>query len=422
MRLEDSGGQLVVLVALDLIGVDRALAQAICESLRQSYGLERCRISLCVSHTHSGPVVGRGLEALHYRQLDREQQTGIDAYAEELQRRVVDCVGRALADRSACEVAWGSGTATFAVNRRNNPEPKVPELRAERSVIGTRGPRRSGARCAAPRMGRGKRSGSGTPAMPRRSATIPGAVITLATRRKSWSNDIPAVWRCSGRDVVPIRIPCRAGVWSSPNSMVASWPQQWTRCCPAPPDWWRLPAHLRTAWTELLLPLSTGPSLEELHLAVQSEDRYVRARAAMYLERLAAGQAIPTSVPYPVQLWELGDTVQFIGLGGEVVVDYALRLKAELRGKQTWVAGYANDVMAYIPSQRVLAEGGYEGKDAMVYYGLPSPWTAQVEPLIVESVHALADSVQGKDAIQSGEAVGGGAGENGQVRQGVRLP
>jgi len=81
-------------------------------------------------------------------------------------------------------------------------------------------------------------------------------------------------------------------------------------------------------------------------------------------------------------------------LGGEVVVDYALRLKTELRGKQTWVAGYANDVMAYIPSRRVLAEGRYEGRDAMVYYGICGVWNPSVEQLIVDAVQTLVRSPQ----------------------------
>lgn len=114
----------------------------------------------------------------------------------------------------------------------------------------------------------------------------------------------------------------------------------------------------------------------------------------MQLERLAAGQALPTMYPYPVQTWLLGDQVQLVFLGGEVVVDFALRLKAELRGKQTWVAGYSNDVMAYIPSRRVLAEGRYEGRDAMVYYGICGVWNPQVEQLIVDAVHAQLVSSQ----------------------------
>jgi hypothetical protein len=61
-------------------------------------------------------------------------------------------------------------------------------------------------------------------------------------------------------------------------------------------------------------------------------------------------------------------------LGGEVVVDYSLRLKREVTPETVWVAAYANDVMGYIPSTRVLREGGYEGGGSMVYYGQPSPW------------------------------------------------
>jgi hypothetical protein len=95
--------------------------------------------------------------------------------------------------------------------------------------------------------------------------------------------------------------------------------------------------------------------------------------------------------PYPVQVWQLGDEVQFVVLGGEVVVDFALRLKSELKGKATWVAGYANDVMAYIASRRVLKEGGYEGATAMVYYGLPTAWAPESEDLIVQEVHRQVD-------------------------------
>ena len=77
-----------------------------------------------------------------------------------------------------------------------------------------------------------------------------------------------------------------------------------------------------------------------------------------------------------------------------MVVDYALRLKKELGPEKTWVAAYANDVMAYIPSVRVLKEGGYEGGGAMVYYGLPALWSPRVEELIVKAAHAQARRVR----------------------------
>jgi hypothetical protein len=81
-----------------------------------------------------------------------------------------------------------------------------------------------------------------------------------------------------------------------------------------------------------------------------------------------------------------------------VVVDYALRLKAELGLEKTWVMAYANDVMAYIPSRRVLDEGGYEGVGAMLYYGQPGAWKQSVEALVVSEVHRQLESAPGRSS------------------------
>ena len=108
------------------------------------------------------------------------------------------------------------------------------------------------------------------------------------------------------------------------------------------------------------------------------------------LERLDRGEQLASSYPYPIGVWRLGDEIRFVFLGGEVVVDFSLRLKAEMTPRQsTWVAGYANDVMAYVASRRVLREGGYEGGGAMVYYGLPASWAEESEEVIVRGVHKL---------------------------------
>ncbi len=97
-----------------------------------------------------------------------------------------------------------------------------------------------------------------------------------------------------------------------------------------------------------------------------------------------------------MQAWQIGRDLTFVALGGEVVVDYSLRLKKELGRDGTWVAGYTNDVMAYIPSLRVLKEGGYEGGGAMVYYGLPTVWGPKVEDVIVAAVHGQVKKVRGR--------------------------
>lgn len=62
--------------------------------------------------------------------------------------------------------------------------------------------------------------------------------------------------------------------------------------------------------------------------------------------------------------------------------------------KSLWTAAYANDVMAYIPSRRVLKEVGYEGATSMIYYGLPTVWAPEVESIILGSLLGWAKSDQ----------------------------
>src|SRR5436853_1954975 len=91
-------------------------------------------------------------------------------------------------------------------------------------------------------------------------------------------------------------------------------------------------------------------------------------------------------VPYTVQRWSVGYQLSLVFLPCEVVVDYALRLKRELDPGRLWVNAYANDAPCYIPSERVLREGGYEGGDAMIYYDRPTRFRPGLEDRIIKAV------------------------------------
>ncbi|MCL4691563.1 MAG: hypothetical protein KJ060_03525, partial [Candidatus Hydrogenedentes bacterium] len=127
---------------------------------------------------------------------------------------------------------------------------------------------------------------------------------------------------------------------------------------------------------------------------------YIQRRAKGLLRKFDAKGALDTTYPYPVQVWKLGDTLQFTVLGGEATVDYSLRLKYELGREKQFVIAYANDVCSYIPSLRVLREGGYEGESSMIYYGFYGPWAPPIEEDIVAAVHELTE--------QTGAAVANG--------------
>jgi hypothetical protein len=127
-----------------------------------------------------------------------------------------------------------------------------------------------------------------------------------------------------------------------------------------------------------------------------------RRWATRLLTQLKEGTPFIREYPFPLQVWKLGDQQLLITLGGEPVVDYALRFKREY-GARTWVAGYCNDVMTYIPSLRVLREDipplansrwGYEGSHAFVVYGLPAlRWAEDVEDRIADATRRLVKEV-----------------------------
>jgi len=152
--------------------------------------------------------------------------------------------------------------------------------------------------------------------------------------------------------------------------------------------------ELRTAFELIDLDYLKVVSKEELTGLLQ-DGNAIRARwAARLLKQLEMGQSFPSSYPYPVHAWRLGQELLWIGMGAETVVDYALRFKAEF-GPGTWVLGYSDDMIAYIPSRRVWQEGGYEGGDFLFEYGRPAfRWAGDIEDRIAASVHKLVKQVR----------------------------
>jgi neutral ceramidase len=385
--LEDPAGKRAVLITLDLVGIDRGLSLAIRDELEKKYGLKRDQVAINCSHTHSGPVVAKNLRPMHVYSLDPAQQELVHKYAAQLQAAVVAVVGEGIAQLDPAKLEWGSGKASFAVNRRNNKEADVPKLREEGKLLG---PTDHDVPVLAVKDREGKL----------RAVAFGYACHATVLDGYVWSGDYPGFaqialeeahpdcialfWAGCGADQNPIprRKPELAEKYG--KELAASVEQVLSKPLEA------ISGDLRTSYYEVDLTFAHVPTKDELTAQTNDTNKYIAMRAKMLLEDLAAGQSVPEKYPYPVQLWRLGSDVQWFFLGGEVVVDFAIRLKAELAGPKTWVAGYTNDVMAYIPSRRVLTEGGYEGGGAMVYYGRPSAWNEQVELTIVEEAHRQA--------------------------------
>lgn len=380
--LEDAAGNRGLLVTLDLVGIDRDLSQAITTKLMERFKLPRSAIILSTSHTHSGPVVRGNLMVMY--SLDATERRYVTDYAKELQAKILTVASEAFEKLEPAKLAHGLGKATFAANRRENKEAEVPKLREAGQLKGP--------------------SDHDVPVMTirdsqnRLKAILCGyACHATVLDGYQWSGDycgfgmdyleqdhpgtIALFWAGCGADQNPI--PRRkAELADQYGRQLADAVNAVVQKPMAP-----IAAKLAHAYREIELPFDKMPSREDLLKDTMSTNKYTAARARHLLEQIEQKGSLKGTYPYPVQAWQLADEVTFVTLGGEVVVDYALRLKKELGPGRVWVAGYCNDVMAYIPSLRVLKEGGYEGGGAMVYYGQPTAWGPRVEELIVAAVN-----------------------------------
>ena len=381
--LEDARGTRVALISLDLVGISPDLVAPICEQLQAKYKLSRSHVAICCSHTHSGPVVGHNLQTLHYDQVDAAQQQQIDRYAAELKEKIVALVGRAIDNLAPSRISFGNGTAAFAVNRRNNKEPDAASLRAAGKLVGPEDHDVPVLRVA--------------DADGKLKAIVFGyACHATVLDGYDWSSDYPGFAQSELEAEHPgvtalFFAGCGADQNPLPRRKVELARQYGRELADSVEAVLKeklepVVGNLEVGWTQVPLELADVPTRDQIEQDAKSADRYVAARARLYLEKLSDGESLPKTYPYPIQVWRLGPKLTFVALGGEVVVDYALAIKQQMGGERTWVAGYTNDVMAYIPSRRVLAEGGYEGGGAMVYYSLPSPWAPSVERAILDAV------------------------------------
>ncbi len=385
LAIEDEKGSTGVLVTLDVCGIDRELSLRIRHQIEADHALGSERVVLACSHTHCGPVLGHNLITMY--PLDEPQRERITAYTRHLEAAVGDAVDEALKNRTEGTLSWGLGRANFGVNRRNNDQTRVPELREALALAGPNDP------------------------------DVPVLVARTAT------GDLQAIvfgYACHGTTLSFQQL-CNDYAGFAQVDLEAAYPQSmtffWAGCGgdqnPLPRGTIELAKQhggelaaavrsvvdgggtkeisgaLRCAYGESPLTFDTLPEKSHWEATAQSDNVYEANRAKALLARIDADGPLSPTYPYPVAAWQLGDGPLWIFLGGEVVVDYALRLKRNLSNERTWIAAYCNDVMAYIPTRRVWDEGGYEGGGAMVYYAQPTRWSESVESEVIAAVKTV---------------------------------
>ena len=380
LAIDDGRGGRVVIVTTDLIGLPRTVSDPAAMRIQKEFGLKRSQILFNSSHTHTGPTIWPNLEIM--LDLTAEQQVPLREYAEKLTGQLVQVAADALRSAVPATLSYGQGEAGFAINRREavlrkaHPGTDFPAP-VDHSVPVLRVNRQDGDLLAV-LFGYACHNTTLTAEFYEVSGDYAGFAQTEIERSHPGATAL-FLMLCGG-DQNPNPRSSHEAVMTHAHELAGAVERIMAGAMQP------LQGPVRTAYREIELPFAPN-SRSQFEEEASNTDVFRRRRAAAMLRSYDSGAPI-RSVTYPVQAVRLRG-LTLVALGGEVVVDYALRLKRELPKEPLVVAGYSNVVMSYIPSLRVWKEGGYEAEDAMIYYGLPGRYTSDVEERVIAAAHSV---------------------------------
>ena len=385
LAIDDGKKGRVVFVTADIIGFPRTVAEEIAIASLKRYGLERSQLVLNASHTHSGPVIWPNLATMYL--FSATEKARVEAYTRKFVGQVIDVVGAAIGNLKSAELELDMGTAGFAMNRRlptaegikNSPntagvtDHSVPTIEVrdkDKKLVALL----FGYSCHNTTMTgefydiNGDYAGF---AQAELEAHFPGTVAMFAMACGGDQNPYPrsslANAKAHGHELAESVIRT-TGKTGQP-----------------------LRGRIRSGFQMIELPFQAF-GRNDFEVERKSTNPFAVRRAAAMI-RAMDERRISRTLAYPIQAIRLGQST-ILTLGGEVVVDYCLRLKKETANPALFVMGYSNDVMCYIPTKKQVEEGGYEAKDSFLYYGQPAPLSGDSEDIIVDKVKSLLKRVK----------------------------
>lgn len=375
LALKCQGQPTAVLVTVDLLGLTARITGRVASLVQRRYRIRRADLLFNASHTHCGPVVDEQLSVAY--DLSPEQWAAIRTYTAQLEDKLAAVIGDAVSRLRPARLGYARDEAGFAANRRVKFSPHGP---VDHSVPVLRVDAAEGAALAVV-FGYACHNTTLQDTFVRYHGDYAGVAQAALEQRHPGSTAL-FVAGC-GADANPLPRGTLELVEAHGTALADAVDRALKAAGPIDPS-------LRTAYGSVDLPFAGEAAREQWRSRLDVEEVYKQRHAALMKAAVSRDGRLPAAQPDPVQVWRFGSGLTLVALGGEVVVDYALRLAREYPERRMWVAGYSNDVFGYVPSVRVLREGGYEGGDAMIYYGRPGPFTEAVEGLIVGEVHRLA--------------------------------
>jgi hypothetical protein len=382
LAIRDPAGATTIIITADTIGTPRSFNDQLAARLEQELKVDRAHFLFCCSHSHSSPVVHGGLVDMYA--LSPEEEKACENYTQFFLDQAFKAAQAAVNDLEPAALSFGRTEAFFVGNRRQfgpkgvqfgvNPtgvvDRDVPVLRVVREDRSTKAIL-FGYACHNTTPGpndevSGDWAGYAQENLER---TFAGATALFITGCGADANPNPrgslALSRAHGLELAG------AVARALTEPMLA------------------ISGPLNVAFDRVDLPIEKTPDKAYYEAKLQEKAPATQRYARHFLDRIEHGEALATSYPAPVQILRFGNSLTLVALSGEVVADYSYRLKRELPNERLWNAGYCNDIFAYVPSMRILTEGGYEADASIIYYGLPTRFAPGIEDALVNKVIEL---------------------------------
>jgi hypothetical protein len=395
LALQDPAGSRAVIVTADLCGYDYGFTAEIAKEVSRRFGLPREALLFNASHSHSAPAIYPAEWQLLYGHAP-EEAVKVTAYIQWAKERFITVIGNALADMKPVTVSFSTATPVpFAMSRRYPTEKGI----SYRSTPGTQ-------------YAGGSRDDT-VPVL--KMMSLDGKVravlfgyachpITMSFDKfcgdypgfaqlyieEAYPGAIALFMQGCGGELVPnarFQLEYAMGHGRALSDAVKN-ALEGTQT--------PLTGPLKCAYTEVTLDFQPAPERKVLEEQAKSDNAGIQRKAAFLLDQLNKNGKIASSIPCPLQAIRFGKELLMIGISGETVVDYAVTLKSEFLTQFTWVAGYCNYVYAYLPTWRILKEGGYEGGTAINYSPFPGPFQENVEDRVLTGARAVVKKVSEK--------------------------
>ena len=370
-------GSMIIIVTMDVIGLSHELSESIIERVTSQYKIDRSQLLINASHTHSGPVIWPSL--MNMFDLSKEDIQSLVKYNKRLTEDVLELIGMAISDLRPVKISIAHSSAKFAVNRRektdrgvvigvnkNGPvDYDVPVLKIETydsklfAVL-------FGYACHNTTLDINQINGDYAGfAQIEIEKNNPGTVAMFLSGCGADQNPYP-------RRSVEAAIQHGKDLAEAVQHALKG-------------DFKPVGTPLRTFFTTCELEFAPFVP-EQFREEMLGNDRFRFKRGKFILEAMDKGYNVQT-IKYPVQAVRFGNDFTIIALAGEVVVDYSLKTKKLYPDEDIFVAGYCTEVQCYIPTAEILKEGGYEPVTSMIYYGLPGPFSENVENKIFTAIN-----------------------------------